>query len=314
MHTQQLEQWEHDHKFYLENEKGEKRSVQVLVLTLTAMVVEITAGEIFESMALIADGWHMATHAAALSISIFAYRYAKKHSSNPRFSFGTGKVTVLGGFTSGVALIAISVLMVLESVMRIMNPGEIEYFKAIIVASAGLTVNLICALLLNPSTTYKNEKKEDHTLRAAYLNVLTDVFISIIAIAALLSAKYSGIAWLDPVVGIAGAIIIFKWSFTLIKDTSIILLDNEIDDDKRHLIIEKMKNSIKGGIADIHIWKLGPADYAAIISIVTDSPMHPEDYKEILSEFQEITHITIEVNECKTSPCKVSRFKRLKTG
>jgi cation diffusion facilitator family transporter len=316
MHTHQLEQWEHDHKFYLKNEKGEKRSIQVLILTLTAMIAEITAGNIFDSMALIADGWQMGTHTAALLISIFAYRYAKVNSSNPKFSFGTGKVTVLGGFASAVALISVSALITLESILRLMNPGEIEYNGAITAAGAGLLINFICAFLLFNAQLKPDEfdKKEDHTLRAAYLNVLADTLTSIIAIGALLSGKFLGTHWLDPITGIAGALIIFRWSLILIKDTSAILLDNEIENDKKDKILNKLQANIRGGVADIHIWKVGPADYAAIISIVTDAPEHPEQYKEILSEFSEISHITIEVNRCLKPPCLISKMSRLRAG
>jgi cation diffusion facilitator family transporter len=268
------------------------------------MVVEIIAGSVFGSMALLADGWHMSTHVAAFMITIFAYRYARKHADNPAYAFGTGKVSVLGGFASAVALAVVALVMLVESMHRIIEPQIIQFNAAIGVACIGLLVNVISAFLLKDGHEHTHELYEhhhhhDHNLRAAYLHVLADALTSLLAIVALLSGKYFGWNWLDPVMGIVGAIIITRWSYGLVKQTSPILLDGSIEEEYQLAIQETIEKDSDNRITDIHIWKVGPNHYAAIISIVTHSPKATEYYKELLSEFHRLAHITIEINECK---------------
>jgi cation diffusion facilitator family transporter len=260
------------------------------------MVVEIIAGSIFGSMALLADGWHMSTHVAAFMITIIAYRYARKHADNPAYAFGTGKVSVLGGFASAVALAVVALVMFVESMHRIIEPQIIQFNAAIGVACIGLLVNVISAFLLKDG--HEHHHHHDHNLRAAYLHVLADALTSLLAIMALLSGKYFGWNWLDPVMGIVGAIIITRWSYGLIKQTSPILLDGSIEEEYQLAIQEAIEKDSDNRITDIHIWKVGPNHYAAIISIVTHFPKVTEYYKELLSEFHRLAHITIEINEC----------------
>lgn len=310
MHIHSLKNWQHSHDFAVIHEKGEKRTLQVLLLTAVTMVVEIVAGEIFGSMALLADGWHMGTHVAAFAITIFAYRYAKRHEANPSFSFGTGKVSALGGFASAVALAVVALIMALESVNRLYNPQEIHFNEAITVAVLGLIVNLISAFILQDHHSHNHSYEHghghhhhDHNLRAAYFHVLADALTSLLAIIALFAGKYIGWGWLDPVMGMVGAIVITRWSYGLLKDTSSILLDQSIDGEREKKIKEKIEADSDNLVSDIHIWKVG-ADYAAIVSIVTHFPKSPDYYKKILAEFN-LCHVTVEVNPCHGKPCVV---------
>ncbi len=308
MHVHTIENWQHSHDFLVKNEKGERRTQYVLMLTAVTMVIEIIAGSIFGSMALLADGWHMSTHVAAFMITIFAYRYARKHADNPAYAFGTGKVSVLGGFASAIALAVVALVMLVESLHRIIEPQTIQFNAAIGVACIGLFVNLISAFLLKDGHGHSHDHahghhhQHDHNLRAAYLHVLADALTSMLAIVALLSGKYFGWNWLDPMMGIVGAIIITRWSYGLIKQTSPILLDGSIEEEYQLAIQETIEKDSDNRITDIHIWKVGPNHYAAIISIVTHFPKATKYYKELLSEFHKLAHITVEVNECKEAP------------
>ena len=304
MHIHTLKNWQHSHDFAVIHEKGEKRTLLVLLLTAVTMVVEIVAGQMFGSMALLADGWHMGTHVAAFTITIFAYRYAKRHATNPSFSFGTGKVSVLGGFASAVALAVVALIMGMESIIRLFNPHEIHFNEAIAVACLGLVVNLVSAYLLQDHHSHdhshgRHEHKyhHDHNLKAAYFHVLADALTSVLAIIALFAGKYIGWGWMDPIMGIVGALVIAHWSYGLVKDTSSILLDQSIDGEREKKIKEKIEADSDNLVSDIHIWKLGAADYAAVISIVTHFPKSPEYYKNILAGCN-ISHITVEVNRC----------------
>jgi cation diffusion facilitator family transporter len=310
MHTRTLEKWKHDHDFTLIQEKGEKRAVQVLLLTAATMIAEIVAGNLFGSMALLADGWHMATHVAAFAISIAAYRYARRHAGSPGFSFGTGKVSVLGGFASAVALAVVALMMVLESVERFFSPQAIRFNEAIAVAILGLVINLICALILQDNHGHderdagaRHDDHHDHNLRAAYMHVVADALTSVLAIVALFSGKYLGLAFMDPAMGIVGAAVITRWSLGLARDTGSILLDQSIDEDRKSRIKETLERDSDNRVADMHIWKVGPADYAVIVSLVTDCRKQPEHYKGLLAPFSELSHITIEVNQCEERPC-----------
>lgn len=305
MHIKTLEKWQHSHDFAFIHEKGERRTKQVLVITAITMVVEIVAGKVFGSMALLADGWHMGTHAAAFAITIFAYHYSRKHSGNKEFTFGTGKVSVLGGFASAIALAVVALFMGFESVLRFFEPLQIQFNEAIGVAIIGLLVNLFCAFLLHGHHTHSHDHghHHDHNLRGAYLHVLADALTSVLAIFALLFGKFFGWHWLDPLMGIVGALVITRWSYGLLVDTSGILLDKNIGQKNIQAIQKKIESDADNRVADIHIWKVGPMDYAGIISVVTHYPKEIDHYKKLLGEFPELSHVTIEVNECNEEPC-----------
>ncbi len=307
MHIHKLEHWQHGHDFAVIEEHGERRTIQVLALTAVTMVVEIVAGLTFGSMALLADGWHMGTHVAAFSITIFAYRYAKRHADSVRFSFGTGKVSVLGGFASAVALIVVALVMALESVHRLFIPQEIRFNEAMGVAFLGLMINLISASLLRVHSDHfqgdKHNHHHDHNLKAAYLHVLADALTSLLAIGALFFGKFFGWHWLDPVMGIVGACVISKWAYGLLKDTSSVLLDESLDDNTITAIKRTLESHADNRVVDIHVWKVGPSHYATLVSLVTHFPENPEHYKQLLSGFDALAHITVEVNQCHEPPC-----------
>ena len=309
MHVHTLDNWQHSHDFSVKNERGERRTQYVLILTAITMIGEILAGSVFGSMALLADGWHMGTHVAAFMIAIFAYRYARKHAYNPAYAFGTGKVSVLGGFASAIALAVVALIMLVESTYRIIEPQRIQFDEAIAVAILGLLVNIISAFLLKDNHTHSHHEDDhhhhDHNLRAAYLHVLADALTSLLAIVALVSGKYFGWNWLDPIMGIVGAIIITRWSYGLVKQTSPILLDASIEAVDLTAIKESIEKNSDNRISDIHIWKVGANHYAATISLVTHFPKSAEYYKELLQSFKKLSHVTIEVNVCKEKPCIV---------
>jgi cation diffusion facilitator family transporter len=310
MHIHSLERWQHSHDFVVIHEKGEKRTKQVLLLTAITMIVEIIAGFAFGSMALLADGWHMGTHSAAFAITIFAYRYSRKHAKDKRFAFGTGKVSVLGGFASAIALAVVALFMAIESMLRFMSPSIIHYNEAIPVALLGLLINIICAVLLygNHGHTHSEEHGHDHNLKGAYLHVLADALTSVSAIIALFFGKYFGWNWLDPSMGIVGALLIARWSYGLLIDTSSILLDKNITMDKTKDMINIIESDSDNKVADIHVWKVGPSDYAAMISLVTHYPKKIEYYKELLSKHIKLSHITIEVIYCDEVPCIIPKI------
>lgn len=311
MHIHSLDKWQHRHDFSFIHEKGEKRTRQVFVLTAITMIAEIVAGTAFGSMALLADGWHMGTHAAAFLITIFAYRYSKKHADNRQFTYGTGKVTILGGFASAVALAIVALLMAVESILRLFNPLEIKFNEAIAVAAIGLAVNLFCAYLLQGhhegEHTHSHSHHHDHNLRGAYLHVIADALTSVLAIGALFFGKYLGWNWLDPAIGIVGSILIARWSYGLLNDTSSILLDRNVDPEIIPAVKETIENDSDNRVSDIHVWKVGPLDYSATISIVTHFPRKPDHYKNLLSHYVELSHITVEVNHCEEEPCIIPR-------
>ena len=303
MHIHTLRQWQHSHDFSAIHHGGESRTIKVLVLTFITMGVEIIAGNMFGSMALLADGWHMGTHVAAFGISIFAYQYAGKNSFNPNFSFGTGKVSVLGGFASAVALAVIALVMAGESVSRLYHPQNIHFNEAILVAVLGLAINLISAFLLQDGHGSHEDHHHDHNLRAAYLHVLADALTSVLAIVALFSGKFIGLNWMDPVMGIVGALVISRWSWCLLRDTSSILLDQSMEGEDIIKIKRILETDSDNRVADVHIWKVGPDHYAAVISIVTHYPKPPEHYKLLLKDLKQLNHITIEINPCLEPPC-----------
>ncbi|OEE06434.1 cation transporter [Vibrio cyclitrophicus ZF270] len=312
----------HQHNFSSYNQQGEKRTFYVLLLTIITMVVEIVAGTIYGSMALLADGWHMGPHAAAFGITLFAYRYAKKHAESERFSFGTGKVSVLGGYTSAIALGIVALLMLVESVHRLFNPQAIQFNEAIIVACIGLTVNVVSMFLLgdhhhdhghehghNHSKNHDHshshdhdsdhshkhgEHHHDHNLRAAYMHVLADTLTSLLAIVALLFGKFYGWNWLDAAMGMIGALVIAKWTMNLMKQTSPILLDENIGDDYRQSITEALASYAI--VTDLHMWKVSGHHYSAAITLESNSDKTISEYKQMLAKFDKINHLTLEVH------------------
>lgn len=313
MQKHNIEQWQQGHDFSVQNKQGERRTYYVLILTAITMIVEIIAGTVYGSMALLADGWHMGTHVTAFMIAIFAYRYARKHANNPAFSFGTGKVNALGGFASAIALAVVALVMLVESLQRILEPHTIQFNEAIIVASIGLLVNIISAWLLKDDHSHSHHHADDdhhehhdHNLRAAYAHVLADAMTSVLAITALVVGKYLGWNWFDPIMGIIGAIIITRWAYGLIKETSPLLLDASIAADYKSSITAAIENEADNEISDIHVWKIGANDYAAIISIVTHVPNTPDHYKSLLSDFDKLSHITIEINQCTDEQCDLA--------
>ncbi|MFZ5797112.1 MAG: cation transporter [Desulfobulbus sp.] len=303
MHRPNLLNWQHDHDFTVINEHGEQRTLKVLILTAITMVVEIVAGMAYGSMALLADGWHMSTHVAAFLITIFAYRFARRHASDPAFAFGTGKVSVLGGFASAVALAVVAMMMAVESLQRIIVPQPIHFNEAIAVAVLGLAVNIASAFLLQGRHDHDHDHGDhhhhhDHNLKAAYLHVLADAFTSLLAIIALVTGKYLGWSQLDPVMGIVGALVITRWAWSLLKDTGPILLDASIEEPVLAEIKNKMEDKIDNRIADLHVWRVSAHHYAAIISVVTRHPQCVGYYKDLLKDCTELAHITIEINTC----------------
>ena len=306
MHGETLDPWRHEHDFLTEaHVQGEQRTRRVIVLTATMMVAEILAGTIFGSMALLADGWHMASHASALGITAFAYAYARRHQRDERYSFGTWKVGVLGGFTSAVVLGVIAVFIAWESVGRVLHPVEIRFDEAIIVAFLGLAVNLVSAWMLHSPGSSKGHLEHghhhDHNLRSAYLHVLADALTSVLAIVALGSGRYLGWAWMDPLMGIVGSAVIASWSYGLLRETSRILLDGSVDPATLARAREAVERDADNAVADMHLWRVGPADFAAIVSVVTHHPRPPAHYERLIAEVVPVSHVTIQVNRCRES-------------
>jgi cation diffusion facilitator family transporter len=313
MHIHHLHRWKHSHRFNIQDDQAERNTRRVILLTLSMMIVEIAAGSIFGSMALLADGWHMGTHAAALGITAFAYYYARKHSDNPNYSFGTGKVGVLGGFGSAVVLAVIALLMGVESVQRLVSPVTIRFNEAIAVAVIGLAVNLISAYLLCGRHHHSHQDgsdhghNHDHNLRAAYLHVLADALTSLLAIVALTTGKAFGWVWMDPIMGIVGALIISRWSYGLLVDTGKVLLDRDVNAEAVAEIRSIVESDSDNRVADLHVWRVGSHHLAAIVSIVTHYPKSPDHYKKLLADYHEMAHVTVEVNPCEGSPCLVDQ-------
>jgi cation diffusion facilitator family transporter len=279
----------------------------VIGITAAMMIVEIVAGVMSHSMALLADGWHMSTHVIAFLITALAYYFARRHAANERFSFGTGKIGVLGGFTSAVILSIVAFLMAGESGRRLFVPLTIHFNEAIGIACIGLLVNLSCAALLSGAHHHESHDHgdghhhhHDLNLRAAYLHVLADAFTSLLAILALTGGKFFGWAWLDPVVGLVGSGVVFSWAYNLMRDTSGILLDctplsSDLPEEIRRTI-ESDKDSI---VTDLHVWQIGAGKFAAIVSIVAHAPRTSDDYRDRLREHSELVHVTIETQHCR---------------
>ncbi len=313
MHSHTLDGWRHEHVFLgAAHDRNERRTWLVVGLTATMMVVEIVGGSIFGSMALLADGWHMSTHAGALAIAAFAYRFARNHARDPRFAFGTGKLGDLAGFTSAIVLALIALAIGYESAVRVFQPVVIHYDEAIAIAVVGLGVNLVSAWLLggehhhdhahdhddhDDHDEHEHHHHHDHNLRSAYWHVLADALTSVLAIAGLLAARFYGWTWLDPVIGLVGAVVIARWSWGLIRDSGAVLLDAA----PNRALGEAIRAKLETGhdrIADLHVWRLGPGHNGAIVSLVADEPEPVEHYKERLEGIAGLSHVTIEVHRC----------------
>jgi cation diffusion facilitator family transporter len=295
----------HDHVFDEGNPLAERNTRWAVLLTIVMMVAEITSGWMFNSMALLADGWHMSSHALALGLSVAAYAAARRFAQHPRFAFGTWKIEVLGGYTSAIFLVGIAGLMLFQSVARLLAPTPIQYDQAILVAVLGLLVNLVCAWLLKDGHHHHHEDEDHHhdhnhhdlNLRAAYLHVITDALTSFLAIVALFGGKLWGANWLDPVMGIVGAILVTIWAVGLIKNTANVLLDAEMDKPIANRVKERVCSKIpKTEVTDFHLWRVGKKHYACILSLTTNSAVTPDNVKESLKDLEELAHITIEVN------------------
>jgi cation diffusion facilitator family transporter len=305
-HTHDAEH-RHGHDFDPGNPLGERGTRRVVLLTATMMVVEIVAGWLTNSMALLADGWHMGTHVAALGIAAFAYWYARKHANDPRFAFGTWKVGVLAGFASAIVLGLVAIYMVYESVVRVLNPVPIRYADAILVAVIGLAVNLLSAWFLHGHDGHHDHGHShdgDHAhghdlnLRAAYLHVLADALTSVLAIIALLGGQFFGWGFLDPVMGIVGAAVISVWAWGLVRQTSRVLLDREMDSP----VVAEIREALDDGdavIVDLHVWRVGPGKFACIVGLVASDPLTTEEYKQRLAIHEELVHVTVEVHQCR---------------
>lgn len=306
MDTSTLDRWTHRHDFSELSRRGEKRASIVLLLTVLTMVVEITAGIAYGSMALLADGWHMGTHVAAFLITIFAYRYARAHANDSSFSFGTGKVSVLGGFASAIALTVVALTMLVESLQRLLAPQAIRFDEALIVAAIGLAVNLASVVLLHEGShddhDHGGSHHHDHNLKAAYLHVLADALTSVLAIVALVAGKCFGWRWTDPAMGAVGAIVISRWAWRLLREVSPILLDRIPDEPLMRSIRERLEADGETRIVDLHLWRVGPRADAVLVSVVSKRPRPAESYKRKLLGFEGLAHISIEVNCASEEP------------
>jgi cation diffusion facilitator family transporter len=307
-----ISQWQHTHYFALENQKSVNRTRVVLIFTVLTMGLEIIAGIAFGSMALLSDGIHMVTHATAFIITLLAYHYSKKNKDNPSYTFGPGKISVLGGYTSAVVLLLVAFTMAFESVRDLFYPKEILFNEAIFVALLGLLVNIISAFLLHDGK-HKHEKGDlahghahDHSLKAAYIHVLSDALTSILAIFALLAGKYFQLIFMDSLMGIAGAVMIVLWAHKLIKETSSILLDKNTNGDLQDDIRQKLESMADTYVSDLHVWQVGPKDRAVIVSLVTHSPQSVEFYKQVIGQVHDYSHLSVEINICRNQECMPS--------
>lgn len=305
-----LSEWSHDHVFDEGNIAAERGARLVMWITAAMMVIEIISGWWFNSMALLADGWHMSSHTVAIGVSAFAYAAARRHARDPRFAFGTWKIEVLGGFASAIFLMGVAAMMVVGSVERIFSPQPIHYQEAMIIAAVGLAVNIACAIILG-NTHHRHDHHDDHhghehshghdlNLKSAYLHVIADAATSVLAIVALAGGWMYGWSWLDPVMGIVGAALVAIWSRNLMIETGKVLLDREMD----HPIVQEIRDAVetereagKTRIADIHVWRVGKQAYSCALTVVTHDPqLTPRHVRKQLSQHEEIVHATIEIH------------------
>lgn len=323
MHSRSLDPWAHEHVFLgAGHARNERRTWLVVGLTATMMVAEIVGGIVFGSMALLADGWHMGTHALALGVAAVAYALARRHAEDTRFSFGTWKIEVLGSFASALVLALVAVGIVAESALRLWRAEPISIEAALVVAIVGLLVNLLSAWLLHggeaPHEHDEQHHHHDHhdhhhahdhdgrrghdlNLRAAYVHVLADALTSVLAIAALAAALWIGWWWLDPLVGVLGAVVICVWAIGLMRQSAAVLLDREMDHPLAREIREELESDGDAKVADLHVWRVGREQFAAIACLVADAPLEPAVYRQRLARHAELVHLSLEVNRCPTA-------------
>jgi cation diffusion facilitator family transporter len=301
----------HSHRFDEGNPLAEKNTLRVAVLTAVMMVIEITGGWYYNSMALLADGWHMSSHTVALGMSVLAYVCARKYAHDPRFSFGTWKIEVLGGYTSAIFLVMVAGLMIFQSIERLIAPSPIHYDQAIAIAIVGLLVNLASAWMLKEGHHHHHDHDHAHShddhahhghhdlnLRSAYMHVLADAATSVLAIIALFGGKLWGASWLDPVMGLVGAVLVSVWAYSLLRDTGRVLLDAEMNAPVVAEIREVIAASpVKAQLDDLHVWRVGKGKYACILSLATNNDVSPEYFKKQLRIHEELVHISIEINK-----------------
>lgn len=318
MHTRDLSRWTHDHVFDTGNHAAERSAKAVMWITFAMMLVEIGAGWWFNSMALLADGWHMSSHVLALGLSAFAYTAARNRAHDPRFAFGTWKVEILAGYTSAILLLCVAGLMVAGSIERLVSPQPIRYTEAIWVAGIGLAVNLLCAWILGGAHPHHHGHEHGHghqhdhdgdhphhdhhdlNLKAAYLHVLADAATSVLAIVALAGGMLYGWSWLDPVMGIVGAALVAVWARGLIVDTGKVLLDREMDhhvvDEIREVVAQELTDG-DTRLTDLHVWRVGRNAYAVELALAShDATLTPDRVRRHLAQHEEIVHVTVEIN------------------
>ncbi|SFS18996.1 cation diffusion facilitator family transporter [Dyella sp. OK004] len=303
----------HSHQFNDGNPLAEKNTLRAAVITAVMMVVEITGGYLLNSMALLADGWHMSSHALALGLSLGAYALARKLAHDGRFAFGTWKIEVLGGYSSALLLGVVAALMLFQSVERLFAPSPIHYNEAIVIATIGLGVNLLCAWLLKDGHHgHEHGHSHDHAhghhhhdinLRSAYLHVIADAATSVLAIAALLGGKYVGASWLDPVMGIVGAFLVANWAISLLKQSGRILLDAEMDAPVVQEIREVVEEHFPyAAVSDLHVWRVGKGRFACILGLVSAQPLTAAAVRGRLAVHEELVHITVEIADAGSLP------------
>jgi cation diffusion facilitator family transporter len=302
----------HTHQFNEGNPLAEKNTLRVVVITAVMMVVEIIGGYALNSMALLADGWHMSSHALALGLSATAYALARRLAEDQRFAFGTWKIEVLGGYSSALLLAVVAALMLFQSAERLYSPSPIHYDEAIVIAMIGLAVNLLCAWLLKDGHhahghdhAHVRDDSGDHAhdhrhhdinLRSAYLHVVADAATSMLAVGALVGGKFLGAAWLDPVMGIVGAGLVGNWAYGLLKQSGRVLLDAEMD----HPVVQEIRDVVAQdfptlAISDLHVWRVGKGHYACVLALVGSAPVTADEVRRSLAVHEEIAHVSVEV-------------------
>jgi len=311
MNSDDLSDWTHDHAFDSNSEVAERSTRLVMWITVVTMFVEILAGWAFNSMSLLADGWHMSSHALAIGLSAVAYAAARTYANDPRFAFGTWKIEILAGFASALFLLGVALTMVIGSLERLISPQAIQYEEAIIVGVLGLAVNIVCAYILGQAH-HQHDQANDHSqhahdhhphhhdlnLKSAYFHVVADAFTSVLAIVALVGGWLYGWAWLDPVMGIVGAVLVALWAKSLILETAKVLLDREMD----HPVVQEIKDAVEADgqtrVTDLHVWRVGKKVYSCALTAVTqDAQLTPNTLRERLAVHEEIIHSTIELHQ-----------------
>jgi cation diffusion facilitator family transporter len=328
MHSHSINEFRHSHVFLGDaHERNERKTWAVIAICTAMMVAEIAGGLWFGSVALIADGLHMSTHAGALLIAALAYTYSRRYVNDDRLTFGTGKFGDLAAFTSAIALAMIALLIGYESVDRFMSPVPIAFNQAIPIAVVGLGVNLLSAFLLRDdhehhhSHTHDHHHAQvhddlnddhghtqgnthvhrDHNLRAAFVHVMADAAVSVLVIAGLVAGRQFGWVWMDPMMGLVATVVILSWSWTLIRSAGAILLDVCPDPTLSRKIVARLEQG-SDRVSDLHLWRLGPGHLAAVISLVTHEPHAPDRYKKRLSGLTGLSHVTVEVVTCPGEP------------